>query len=121
LNEPLAGDYWRQLFSAFPEELPRLIAAYRRVNPEGKNEPLGDALLQRLQGTREFEKHRFVARQIVNIWYLSQFNSDERPAKSEVVDGGRFERGLVWTLIKAHPVGFTTQPYGHWTTAPRAG
>ena len=62
---------------------------------------------------------QFAARQIVNIWFFSQFHGNEESEKSgQHLDGGFYERGAVWTLIKTHPIGFSNQPTGYWTARP---
>lgn len=118
VNRDLAQEYWRRLFSHFPVGLPRLVEAYQRVNPATSKKPHGDAVLARLRETDEFKRHAFVTRQIISIWYISQFSTDEERPKEPAADGGRFERGMVWPLIGAHPPGFTDQPYGHWAFKP---
>lgn len=118
VNRGLADEYWRRLYSWFPEGMTGLVAAYQQVNPPTSRLPVGDAVLARLRQTDEYRQHAFVARQIICIWYISQFSPDALNPRAPAVDGGRFERGMVWPLIRAHPPGFTDEPFGHWAAKP---
>jgi hypothetical protein len=69
LSEPLADEYWRRLVAVFPEELPALMEAYRRVAHEAVTAETGYAVFQELRGQPEVTQHMFVVKQIVNIWY----------------------------------------------------
>lgn len=114
LNEPIAKEYARRLRGTFPEKFPALLDAYKALAGVDPKPPIGDALLDNLRATQAFKKNEVVAKQIVNVWYFSQFN-DETGA---LIDGGFYERGAVWPLIKAHPIGFSTQLHGYWTHEP---
>ena len=116
LNESTADEYLRRLTGVFPGPLPKLLAAYERLASIVPKPAIDDALLGKLKAEPEFADPDvvFVAKQIVNIWYFSQFNT---PSGS-MVDGGLYERGLVWSLIKAHPIGYSDQPFGYWTKKP---
>ena len=118
LNESTADEYLRRLTGVFPEPLPKLLAAYERLASIVPKPAIDDALLEKLKAEPEFADPDvlLVAKQIVNIWYFSQFNT---PGGS-MVDGGLYERGLVWPLIKAHPIGYSDQPFGYWTKKPES-
>ena len=117
LSEPIAKEYQRRLMGVFSARLPTLVGAYKPLASTTPPPPINDALLATLRATQEFKDHEFVAKQIVNIWYFSQFKADESP---NFLDGGFYEEGLVWDLIKAHPIGFSHQPHGYWTKQPQA-
>ena len=116
LNESTADEYLRRLMGEFPELLPKLLDAYERLASAVPKPDIDDALLTKVQAEPEFAEPdvAFVAKQIVNIWYFSQFST---PSGS-MIDGGLYERGLVWPLIKAHPIGYSNQPFGYWTKEP---
>ena len=116
LNESTADEYVRRLKGVFPGPLPKLLAAYARLASIVPKPAIDDVLLEKLKAEPEFADPEvlFVAKQIVNIWYFSQFNT---PSGS-MVDGGLYERGLVWPLIKAHPIGYSDQAFGYWTKKP---
>lgn len=114
LNKPIAAEYARRLRGTYPQRLPFLLEAYKGLASAVPKPPVDDALLAALRATQAFKDHEIVARQIVNAWYFSQFN-DEAGA---LVDGGFYEDGEVWPRVKAHPIGFSSQPFGYWTSQP---
>ncbi|TXL79493.1 hypothetical protein FHP25_05985 [Vineibacter terrae] len=116
-SEPIAKEYQRRLMAVFSTRLPALQDAYKAIGSATPKPPINDALLAQLRATPEFAAHEFVAKQIVNIWYFSQFKAEDTPA-APFLDGGFYEEGLVWPLIKAHPIGFSHQPHGYWMRQP---
>jgi|SRR5829696_3056202 len=118
LSEPTADEYWRRLVAAFPDRLPKLLDAYQRVAPGPLTPQIANSVLQRLRAEPGFAAHGFVAKQIVSIWYFSQFTAVENDPLAPHLDGGFFERGHVWSIIKSHPIGFSDQPHGYWTQQP---
>jgi hypothetical protein len=117
LSTPIADEYRRRLMAVFSARLPPLLEAYKTLASATPKPTIDDALLQKLQATQEFKDHELVAKQIVNIWYFSQYKAVDDPA-APLLDGGFYEEGLVWPLIKAHPIGFSHQPHGYWTQKP---
>ena len=115
LNAPIAEEYARRLRGTFPVKYPALLDAYKALAAAIPKPPIDDTLLVKLRATQAFKDNEIVAKQIVNVWYFSQFN-DETGA--HLIDGGFYERGAVWRRIKAHPVGFSTQLHGYWTREP---
>ena len=118
LYESTADEYLRRLMGEFSAPLPKLLDAYQRLASANPPPDIDDALLGKLKAEPEFADPEVVsvAKQIVNIWYFSQFNT---PSGS-MVDGGLYERGLVWPLIKAHPIGYSDQRFGYWTKNPES-
>ena len=115
LNTPLAHEYARRLHGTFPEEFPALLDAYKSLATANPKPEIDDALLAKLRMTPAFKaKDAIVARQIVNVWYFSQFDDPT----GELTDGGFYERGEVWKRIKAHPIGFSDQLHGYWASKP---
>lgn len=116
LNEPIADEYLRRISAVLAEPLTKLLNAYKTL--ASANPPINDDLLNKLRATPGFktEQVEFAARQIVNIWYFSQFKAKKDDA--QFLDGGFYERGAVWSRIKAHPIGFSDQPHGYWTRRP---
>ncbi|MER8549913.1 hypothetical protein [Mesorhizobium sp. M0684] len=115
LARPIAAEYRRRLFSVLPDGLRVLIDAYKSITSIEPKPKIDDLLLSALKATQGYKNNEFVAKQIVNIWYFSQFKAE---AMGELLDGGYYEEGLVWPLIKAHPIGFSNQPHGYWTKQP---
>jgi len=116
LHESTADEYLRRLMGEYSVPLPKLLDAYQRLASANPKPAIDDALLGKLKAEPEFADPDVlsVAKQIVNIWYFSQFNTPT----GATVDGGLYERGLVWSLIKAHPIGYSDQPFGYWTKKP---
>ena len=117
LSEPIAKEYQRRLMAVFSTRLPLLRDAYKALASATPKPPIDDKLLEKLRAKQEFKDHEFVAKQIVNIWYFSQFKAEDTPT-APFLDGGFYEEGFVWPLIKAHPIGFSNQPHGYWTRRP---
>ena len=117
LNAPIAEEYARRLRGTFPSKFPALLQAYVTLASANPKPAIDDALLTTLMATSAFKDNEIVAKQIVNVWYFSQFN-DESGVR--VVDGGFYEDGEVWPRIRAHPTGFSTQAYGYWAHKPQA-
>jgi hypothetical protein len=117
LNRPIADEYARRLAGTFPTKFPALLEGYKALAAAVPKPPIDDSLLASFRATAAFTDNETVARQIVNVWYFSQFNDEA----SHIVDGGFYEEGAVWPLIKAHPIGFSTQPHGYWTRDPQLG
>lgn len=117
LNAPIAEEYARRLRGTFPVKFPALLNAYKNLATADPKPPIDDTLLTRLRAAQAFTENEIVARQIVNVWYFSQFEDEA----GELVDGGFYERGAVWPLIKAHPVGFSSEMHGYWTQKPKEG
>ncbi len=118
LSASMADEYRRRLAAVFGERLERLVTAYEAVRNSKSSGGWSPKLLERLRETSEFKDDtiEFVARQIVNVWYFSQFV--DTPGGDHFFDGGFYERGAIWKLIKTHPIGFSNQPHGYWTRKP---
>jgi len=114
LNEPIAKEYARRLRGTFPVMFSALLDAYKALATVAPKPPIDDALLDKLRAIQAFKDNEIVAKQIVNVWYFSQFNDET----GTLIDGGFYERGVVWPVIKAHPIGFSTQLHGYWTREP---
>jgi hypothetical protein len=96
-------------------ELGTLEKVYKALVSRGAAPKVDDALLKRLKATPEFvSRNQLLSKQIVNIWYFSQFND----SAGTLVDGGVYERGYVWAVIKAPPIGFSNKRPGYWAVEP---
>lgn len=111
----MADAYFRGLRGTYPVKFPALLEAYKALVSANPKPKIDDALLANLRATQVFKDNEMVAKQVVNVWYFSQFNDEA----NKLVDGGFYEFGFVWPLIKAHPIGFSTQLHGYWTDKPR--
>ena len=119
--EPVAKEYQRRLAALFsgaaPPQLTPLLNAYKTLALATPKPAIDDALLAKFRATQEFKDNEAAAKQIVNIWYISQFKPEDKP-DAPTLDGGFYEEGLVWSDVKAHPIGFSHQPHGYWTKQP---
>lgn len=115
LNMPVAEEYARRLKGEFPQRFPALLDVYKALATASPKPSIDDVLLARLLATQVFTDNEIVAKQIVNVWYFSQFKDT---TDTRLVDGGFYERGAVWPIIKAHPLGFSTQLQGYWVRVP---
>lgn len=114
--QPIADEYKRRLSAVLRDQLQKLLGAYKTLASANPKPPINDALLAKLRATQEFKDNEFAAKQVVNVWCFSQFKAED--ADVPFLDGGFYEEGLAWPLIKAHPIGFSDQPNDYWTRRP---
>jgi hypothetical protein len=119
LNKPIAEEYARRLRGTFGSKLAALLDAYKALATADPKPDINDTLLAQLQATQAFKDNEAVAKQIVNVWFFSQFKAEDKP-EAPLLDGGFYETGYVWPAIKAHPIGFSTQLHGYWTRESKA-
>jgi hypothetical protein len=63
-----------------------------------------------------------VGRQIIKMWMLGiWFDPPEQSLSGEVISSTAFTRGLLWTVIRAHPTGYSQFSHGYWHTPPPPG
>lgn len=117
-NDATLMEYARRLRGTFPVKFPALLEAYKALSDVQPKPPVNDALMEKLKATQAFKDNEIVAKQIVNIWYFSEFSDEAGAASGALIDGGFFERGAVWAVVKAHPIGFSTLQHGYWTREP---
>jgi hypothetical protein len=115
LNKPIGIEYARRLRGTYLAKFGVLLEAYKSFASAVPKPKIDDMLLTTLRATQAFKDNEMVAKQIVNIWYFSQFNDD---TGARVIDGGFYEDREVWPRIKAHPIGFSDRPFGYWTACP---
>lgn len=110
IDSRMARDYLRLMKEQFGPGFDALLTIYRAV--AAGPDPL-KALLQ--DPGFSAEPVDTAARQIVNLWLLSQYGGAGKPPDQ---DGGFYEKGFVWPAIQAHPIGFSHQNYGYWSKKP---
>jgi hypothetical protein len=111
----MAEDYLHRLKEQFGADFIALLTLFD--SKLGAPDPL-----QALLADPAFkDQTESMAKQVVHTWLLSQMRV-ESPGKvgdsAPAVDAGFFELGYVWPAIKAHPIGFSVQSHGYWTTKP---
>ena len=111
LTATMARDYLLQLKEQFGADFEKLLTLYRTVVTAA--DPLAALTTHAdFKGATEF-----VARQVVNVWVLSQYRV-EAGGKTTDFDAGYYEKGFVWPAIKAHAIGFSHLNHGYWTAKP---
>jgi hypothetical protein len=111
----MARDYLRLMKEQFGPGFEALLAIYRRV--AASPDPLA-ALLQD-PDFKVGQPVEIAAKQIVNMWLLSQYGGGVG-GKLPDQDAGFYEKGFVWPAIQAHPIGFSHRSYGYWASKPNA-
>jgi hypothetical protein len=110
IESRMARDYLRLMKEQFGPGFDALLTIYRAV--AASPDPL-QALLQ--DPGFSSEPVDTAARQIVNMWLLSQYGG---VGKLPDQDAGFYEKGFVWPAIQAHPIGFSHKNYGYWSEKP---
>ena len=102
----MAKDYLRLMKEQFGPGFEQLLVIYRAVAQ--KPDPLRALLDDPGFGA---EPVAVAARQIVNMWLLSQYG----PGKLPDQDAGFYEKGFIWPGISGHAIGFSHRSYGYWS------
>ena len=107
LDRDVSDAYFKRIRSAYPDALPALLTTFRDL---AGSPDLGDALLAQLA---QHKDQADVARQLVTVWYTSQFT---RPDKSTDPPGDliQYRSALLWKVIRAHAPAVSDGPYGYW-------
>ena len=111
----MASDYLRRLKEEFGADFVALLTLYDSVASQT------DSLSALLQHPSFKDKVESVAKQVVNVWMLSQYRVETTEKKGDsapAFDAGFFEKGLIWPAIGAHPIGFSHRGHGYWSSEP---
>lgn len=115
LRERIAKDYLHRLKEQFGADFVALLTLY------DSKSSAPDPLAALLDDPAFKDSIESMAKQVVNVWLLSQYRVETPDKKGEaapVFDAGYFELGFIWPAIKAHPIGFSHKSHGYWTTKP---
>lgn len=107
LDPVLSEDYRQKLETKYGPELQQLCTLYYDAVRE--QDAIG-ALKRHIGSDAALLR---AARQVVNIWYLSQF-ADPDPNIKVPIFAGHYERGLLWRVIDAHPPAISARRHGYW-------
>ncbi|MEU7297045.1 sugar dehydrogenase complex small subunit [Streptomyces exfoliatus] len=113
LDQSAADTHRTRLETHYATALSRLIDAYRAASSQP--DP-GAALFTAVNSDPELAR---IARETLAIWYTAQFTRpDNTQAGPE--SPARYREGLVWQVIKAHPISAAPVPggYGYWAQHP---
>jgi D-sorbitol dehydrogenase-like protein len=120
LDQNLAYQYLER-FATHPQLtslLPQLIKAYRDIAPARSRPTEADVGVRIMQEPTL----RGGAEQVIYLWYVSAFflPRQDDPTKTVWVYGSpeQYERGLLWSVIRAHAPMTPGGPYGYWADAP---
>lgn len=115
LRERIAKDYLHRLKEQFGADFVALLTLYD--SKSSAPDPLAALLID----PAFKDSIESMAKQVVNVWLLSQYRVETPDKKGEaapVFDAGYFELGFIWPEIKAHPIGFSHLSHGYWRTNP---
>lgn len=115
LRERMAKDYLHRLKEQFGSGFVALLTLYD--SKSSAPDPLA-ALLTYPAFKDSIES---MAKQVVNVWLLSQYRVETPELKGEAAplfDAGYFEMGYIWPAVKAHPIGFSHKSHGYWIAEP---
>ncbi len=60
-----------------------------------------------------------LAKNINRMWYLGVWYTDDKQQNGFVVSQLAYINGLVWEVMEAHPMGYSTENFGYWNTTPQ--
>ena len=111
LDPGIANAYEARLREAFPRSLDAFLGDVAKI-PAGSDPEAGVSDL-----LKPGSPHLEVARQIIQIWYTSQFTRPDGsvdPPQSE----DQFKSALLWRVIGAVAPAYSDRPYGYWKDQP---
>ena len=59
-----------------------------------------------------------VAKNIIRMWYLGVWYTDDQQQNGFVVSATAYKNGLVWGAMGAHPMGYSQENFGYWGIPP---
>lgn len=63
--------------------------------------------------------YREAAQAIILLWYTGAFFDGRFPVDSGTPQDNQYVQGLVWQVIEAHPMGYSTEGGQYWREQPR--
>jgi hypothetical protein len=121
LDHNIAKEYYHEyLQQKFGIYLDELIGIYQRVVAD-QQKPLDqkkvlDEVLARIKNDPQV---LHVVKQVVRIWYISQFRESSDPSINTEVYAGHWKEGMLWDVIKAHAPAYSDKPHGYWADPPK--
>jgi hypothetical protein len=106
-----------RLRASYPAELGALATAWQEAKATADQQ----AELRKRLARPEAADLRKAARQVIKIWYLTVID-DPRDATRKNQLGGdleQYQRGTVWSLIKAQVQGYSNRQHGYWVSKPQ--
>lgn len=119
LETDLVESYYHILENQFGSLIDEVLGIYKSVTSNSSIAQTAH-LTTIINRTKSDEKLTHVLRQIVRVWYISQFKASSDPNDKTQIYAGHFEKGWLWKVIKAHPPAFSDLPHGYWVDPPPA-
>ena len=120
LDSNIAKEYYHEyLQQKFGIYLDELVGIYQHVvssepKPLDQKKVLGE-VLGRIKTDSQL---LHVAKQVVRIWYISQFRESSDPSIGTEIYAGHWREGILWDIIKAHAPAYSDKPHGYWADPP---
>jgi hypothetical protein len=120
LDRNIAREYYHEyLQQKFGIYLDELIGIYQRA-VAAQQKPLNqkkviDEVVARIKNDQQV---LHVAKQVVRVWYISQFKESSDPSINTEIYAGHWREGILWDVIKAHPPAYSDKPHGYWAHPP---
>ena len=111
LDKRLIADFEQRIRKHYGAELDELLGAL-----EG-HETTKNLEKSVLEALGDVEGRHLVAREIIRVWFTghvqTKYEGSEPPRTAE-----QWERGLLWSVIRAPAPGFSHNPHGVWASPP---
>lgn len=111
LDPVIAHAYEARLREVFPLGLDALLADVAKIPTGADPEAAVSDLL------KANSPHLTVARQIIQIWYTSQFTRPDGSVDPPQTED-QFKAALLWRVIGAVAPAYSDRPYGYWKDQP---
>ena len=116
LDRGIAGQYLERISKDTEGgKLSDLLTVFREIQAAGGDTT--EAIRQRIMNHAALGA---LAQQIIVLWYTSALHTqDEKGHHFDFPDDpNQYFSGLVWTAIRAHPLGLSGGYFGHWKYPP---
>ncbi len=111
LDPSIANAYEARISEAFPQSFSAFLKDAATI-PAG---PGAEAALSEL--LKPGSPHLEVARQVIQIWYTSQFTRPDGSVDAPQTED-QFKSALLWRVIGAVAPAYSDRPYGYWKDKP---
>ena len=117
LDRGIAGQYFERISKdAEGSKLSALLGVFREIQAAGGDTT--EAIRQRIMNDGALGP---LAQQIIILWYTSAIHTQDEKGNHKFDfpdDPNQYFSGLVWTAIRAHPLGLSGGYFGHWKYPP---
>jgi hypothetical protein len=124
-NSPidLASEYVRTIESeVFAESFLQTLVEFRsRGGASGDPTTVAGKLLAKNAAGELLTHDAFgpICRSIMKLWFLGSWYSPTDPkTQVRVISSNAYKEGLVWRIMRAHPMGYSNWTFGYWADEP---